>query len=82
MIEIRNNENCPQLSIKQQVSLCGWLPIKKQQIEKDYVLSWVLQGIARHEELTEAIAFMRLKAKLHLKDQPIKSVLLIKRTKL
>ena len=31
--------------------------VRDQQIEKDYVLSWILQGIANHEQLSKAIVF-------------------------
>lgn len=31
--------------------------VRDQQIEKDYVLSWILQGIAMHKELSKAIVF-------------------------
>lgn len=31
--------------------------VRDQQIEKDYVLSWILQGIAQHNELSKAITF-------------------------
>ena len=31
--------------------------VRDQQIEKDYVLSWVLQGIATHKALSKAIVF-------------------------
>lgn len=31
--------------------------VRDQQIEKDYVLSWILQGIARHERLSKAVVF-------------------------
>ena len=31
--------------------------VRDQQIEKDYILSWVLQGMAQHEELSKAIVF-------------------------
>jgi len=31
--------------------------VRDQQIEKDYILSWILQGIAQHEELSKAIVF-------------------------
>ena len=31
--------------------------VRDQQIEKDYVLSWILQGIAQHTELSKAIVF-------------------------
>jgi uncharacterized protein len=31
--------------------------VRDQQIEKDYVLSWILQGIARHDKLSKNIVF-------------------------
>lgn len=31
--------------------------VRDQQIEKDYILSWILQGIAMHEELSKVLAF-------------------------
>lgn len=31
--------------------------VRDQQIEKDYVLSWLLQGVAQHEQLSTAIVF-------------------------
>ena len=31
--------------------------VRDQQIEKDYILSWILQGIAMHEKLAQAIVF-------------------------
>jgi len=31
--------------------------VRDQQIEKDYILSWILQGIAQHEQLSEVIVF-------------------------
>jgi uncharacterized protein len=31
--------------------------VRDQQIEKDYVLSWVLKGIAQHEQLSKTIVF-------------------------
>jgi predicted nucleotidyltransferase component of viral defense system len=31
--------------------------VRDQQIEKDYVLSWILKGISQHENLSKAIAF-------------------------
>ena len=31
--------------------------VRDQQIEKDYILSWILQGIAQHRELSTAIVF-------------------------
>ncbi|MCD4771783.1 MAG: nucleotidyl transferase AbiEii/AbiGii toxin family protein [Bacteroidales bacterium] len=31
--------------------------VRDQQIEKDYILSWILQGVATHNELSNAIVF-------------------------
>ena len=31
--------------------------VRDQQIEKDYILSWILQGIAQHDELSKIIVF-------------------------
>lgn len=31
--------------------------VRDQQIEKDYVLSWILQGVAQHEQLSKTIVF-------------------------
>jgi len=31
--------------------------VRDQQIEKDYVLSWILQGVAKHEQLSKSIVF-------------------------
>ncbi len=31
--------------------------VRDQQIEKDYILSWILQGIAQHEKLSKIIVF-------------------------
>jgi uncharacterized protein len=31
--------------------------VRDQQIEKDYILSWILQGIAQHGQLSKTIAF-------------------------
>jgi predicted nucleotidyltransferase component of viral defense system len=31
--------------------------VRDQQIEKDYVLSWILKGIASHEQLSKALVF-------------------------
>jgi predicted nucleotidyltransferase component of viral defense system len=31
--------------------------VRDQQIEKDYILSWILQGIAQHEQLSTTITF-------------------------
>lgn len=31
--------------------------VRDQQIEKDYILSWILRGIARHEKLRQTIVF-------------------------
>lgn len=33
--------------------------VRDQQIEKDYVLSWILQGIAMHKALSRIIVFIR-----------------------
>ena len=31
--------------------------VRDQQIEKDYILSWILQGIAQHEQLSTSVVF-------------------------
>lgn len=31
--------------------------VRDQQIEKDYILSWILQGVAKNETLTKSLAF-------------------------
>jgi uncharacterized protein len=31
--------------------------VRDQQIEKDYILSWILQGMSQHKELSKALAF-------------------------
>ncbi|MDB9955045.1 nucleotidyl transferase AbiEii/AbiGii toxin family protein, partial [Flavobacteriaceae bacterium] len=31
--------------------------VRDQQIEKDYILSWILQGIAKHSTLSKTIVF-------------------------
>lgn len=31
--------------------------VRDQQIEKDYILSWILYGISKHEKLSESIIF-------------------------
>lgn len=31
--------------------------VRDQQIEKDYILSWILYGIAKHENLSKTIVF-------------------------
>jgi len=31
--------------------------VRDQQIEKDYILSWILRGIAKHEELSKLLVF-------------------------
>jgi predicted nucleotidyltransferase component of viral defense system len=31
--------------------------VRDQQIEKDYILSWILQGIAQHDQLSKTIVF-------------------------
>jgi uncharacterized protein len=33
------------------------LGVRDQQIEKDYILSWILQGIAQHERVSKVIVF-------------------------
>ena len=33
------------------------LGVRDQQIEKDYLLSWILQGIAQHKQLSKTIVF-------------------------
>jgi len=40
--------------IQQKASETG---VRDQQIEKDYVLSWILRGVAQHENLSKVIAF-------------------------
>jgi len=42
------------VEIQQQARKVG---VRDQQIEKDYMLSWILQGIAKHEELSKTIVF-------------------------
>jgi len=31
--------------------------VRDQQIEKDYIISWILQGVSQHDELSRVIAF-------------------------
>lgn len=33
------------------------LGIRDQQIEKDYILSWILKGISQHQQLSKSIVF-------------------------
>jgi predicted nucleotidyltransferase component of viral defense system len=40
--------------IQQKANAVG---VRDQQIEKDYMLSWILFGIAKHERLSKAIIF-------------------------
>ncbi len=40
--------------IQQKARVVG---VRDQQIEKDYILSWILQGIAQHEQLSTTIVF-------------------------
>ncbi|MBX7206648.1 MAG: nucleotidyl transferase AbiEii/AbiGii toxin family protein [Bacteroidia bacterium] len=40
--------------IQQKANAVG---VRDQQIEKDYILSWILFGIAKHEQLSETIVF-------------------------
>ncbi|NJO00295.1 MAG: nucleotidyl transferase AbiEii/AbiGii toxin family protein [Bacteroidia bacterium] len=44
--------------------------VRDQQIEKDYILSWILQGVAHHEHLIKIIAFKggTLLKKVYFKD--------------
>ena len=35
----------------------GEMGVRDQQIEKDYMLSWILQGVAQHEQLSKTIVF-------------------------
>ena len=42
--------------IQQKARLGG---VRDQQFEKDYILSWILFGIAKHEQLSKAIVFKR-----------------------
>jgi uncharacterized protein len=40
--------------IQQKASVAG---VRDQQIEKDYILSWILFGISKHESLSKTIVF-------------------------
>jgi predicted nucleotidyltransferase component of viral defense system len=40
--------------IQQKANAVG---VRDQQIEKDYILSWILFGISKHEQLLKAIVF-------------------------
>ena len=31
--------------------------VRDQQIEKDYILSWILWGVANHEQLSKIVVF-------------------------
>jgi uncharacterized protein len=42
------------LEIQQKANAVG---VRDQQIEKNYILSWILFGIAKHEQLSKAIVF-------------------------
>lgn len=42
------------VEIQNKARECG---VRDQQIEKDYILSWILQGIAQHEGLSKTLAF-------------------------
>jgi predicted nucleotidyltransferase component of viral defense system len=35
----------------------GEVGVRDQQIEKDYMLSWILQGVSQHEQLSKTIVF-------------------------
>lgn len=45
---IRSNE------IQKKAAVTG---VRDQQIEKDYILSWILKGISQHEALSKVIVF-------------------------
>lgn len=40
--------------IQQKARVIG---VRDQQIEKDYILSWILFGISKHEDISKAIVF-------------------------
>ena len=40
--------------IQQKARVVG---VRDQQIEKDYILSWILFGVSQHEQLSKAIVF-------------------------
>lgn len=40
--------------IQQKARLVG---VRDQQIEKDYVISWILKGISKHTSLSETLVF-------------------------
>lgn len=44
--------------------------VRDQQIEKDYVLSWILKGVAEHEQLSKTIVFKggTVLKKIYFKD--------------
>lgn len=44
--------------------------VRDQQIEKDYVLSWILQGIANHEQISQELVFKggTVLKKIYFKD--------------
>jgi predicted nucleotidyltransferase component of viral defense system len=44
--------------------------VRDQQIEKDYILSWILKGIAKHEQLSKVIVFKggTVLKKIYFKD--------------
>ena len=46
------------------------LGVRDQQIEKDYVLSWILQGIANHEQISQELVFKggTVLKKIYFKD--------------
>ncbi|GHT57914.1 hypothetical protein AGMMS50239_01290 [Bacteroidia bacterium] len=39
--------------------------VRDQQSEKDYILSWILFGVAKHEQLSKAIVFKGLCVAVH-----------------
>ncbi len=53
--------------IQQKARIIG---VRDQQIEKDYILSWILVGISKHEQLSKAIVFKggTVLKKIYFKD--------------
>ena len=53
--------------IQQKARIIG---VRDQQIEKDYVLSWILQGIANHEQISQELVFKggTVLKKIYFKD--------------
>ena len=53
--------------------------VRDQQIEKDYVLSWILKGVAQHEKLIKSIVFKGGTAlkKYTLKNTDFRKILIL-----